>query len=115
MKKGDFKLAMRAMNGTRAWIKHVRGVGFEDVTAPARTRLLCSGPPDDCDHIPGGLQCHRGVGEVSAVNPSNTWFDERPYELRARAMGDVFDVGYDTDNWGGAIRRRRALGRRRRR
>lgn len=106
VKKGDFNPKMRAMNGTRAWIRHVRGVGFEDVDLSPEARQLCRGAPPQCEHIPGGLRCaHGGAGEAGAVNPTNNWVDERPYRLRAIALGDVLAGSWETVNWGGALRR----------
>lgn len=105
LKEGDFKplITSLAMNGTRLWVKHVRGVGFEHTKAPAKERLLCSGRLEVCDPIPGGLQCHGGVGEAGMVNPTNTWIHERPYNVRAREMGGVLAGSYEMASWGGAI------------
>lgn len=114
VKRGDFKVALRALNASRAWMKHVRSAGFEDVASnePWR-RILCWGPLAGCEFVPGGLQCRDDVGEVAEVNPSSLWVDERPYELMAMGMGDVFAGSYDADSWGGALPRRSKRRRRR--
>lgn len=106
VKRGDFKVPLRAMNGSRAWLKHLRGVGFEDATAqdPGK-RLLCHGLPAaaQCEHVPVGLQCRGELEDTTLVNPSNAWVDERPYRLMATRLGDIFAGSYDTPSWGGAV------------
>lgn len=105
VKRGDFNPMMRAMNASRVWIKHIRGAAFEDVTAPEGKRLLCSGLPASCLPIPGGFNCskRKDLGEAGRVLPNRLWYDERPYELRARAMGDAFAGSYETVNSGGTL------------
>lgn len=101
VRKGDFKEKMRAMNASRVWIKHIRGVGFEDVTAHDRDRLLCSGLPEgSCEHTPSGVHCRKkDLGKAGALNPSSEWTDERPYVLRALGLGDALAGSYETDNF----------------
>lgn len=105
--KGNFSNMTRALNASRAWIKHLRGIGFDDVSRPEQQeRHMCSGPPATCADTPAGVQCpvsqhHDAVAEI--INPLNSWVDDRMYRLRARAMGDILAGSYDMDIGGGQI------------
>lgn len=109
VREGDFVSGrLRALNASRAWIKHVRGAGFESVDDPPGLRLLCwgaSGAEAGCvaePPPPGGeegvvLRCAENIPGTDVINPQRVWVDERPYEARARAMGDdVLAGSYET-------------------
>lgn len=110
VQRGDFSEKSRALNASRAWVKHVRGAGFDDVDRDAASRPLCAGVPASCEAVPEGLQCPPEEGiiggvETALINPTNVWVDERPSLVRARGLGDVLAWSYDQESWGGAVRR----------
>ena len=98
VRDGDFKPALLALNASRAWIKHVRGAGFDAVDAtPPERRPLCSGLPEGlCEATPTGLACADFVQGTDTINPQKEWVDELAYVARAKAMGDIFAGSYET-------------------